>query len=69
MKITTGSVLCAGLYSASVFSQTPLTIEQRFMVLEQRLQDAENRAYSAEAEIAALKQASARKDENNTNSE
>lgn len=68
MKITTGSVLCAGLYSASVFSQTPLTIEQRFMVLEQRLQDAENRAYSAEAEIAALKQASARKDENNTNS-
>ncbi len=68
MKITTGSVLCAGLYSASVFSQTPLTIEQRFMVLEQRLQDAENRAYSAEAEIAALKQASARKNENNTNS-
>lgn len=68
MKITTGSVLCAGLYSASVFSQTPLTIEQRFMVLEQRLQDAENRAYSAEAEIAALKQASARKDENNINS-
>lgn len=64
MKIIIGSVLCAGLYSASCFAQSPLTIEQRFALLEQRLQDAEKRADKAEAEIATLKQVSTTENEN-----
>ncbi|MCE0800104.1 carbohydrate porin [Buttiauxella sp. S04-F03] len=64
MKIIIGSVLCAGLYSTSGFAQSPLTIEQRFALLEQRLQDAEKRADKAESEIATLKQVPTTENEN-----
>lgn len=66
MKIIIGSVLCAGLYSTSGFAQSPLTIEQRFALLEQRLQDAEKRADKAESEIATLKQVPTTESENKT---
>lgn len=55
MKIIIGLATCAGLFSASVFAQSSLTTEQRFALLEQRLQEAEKRADRAEAEIAKLK--------------
>lgn len=55
MKISVGLTLCAGMLPATLFAQTSLTVEQRFALLEQRLQNAEKRADYAESEMMKLK--------------
>lgn len=48
--------LCTGLLLAhSSLNAAPLTVEERFTLLEQRLQQAEQRAERAESEVQALK--------------
>jgi len=55
MKISVGLALCAGIFPVTLFAQAPLTIDQRFALLEQRLHNAEKRADYAESEMKKLK--------------
>jgi len=55
MKISVGLALCAGIFPVTLFAQASLTIDQRFALLEQRLQNAEKRADYAESEMKKLK--------------
>jgi len=56
MKIAVRMMLCAGIFPVTLFAESTLSVEQRFLLLEARLKKAEKRADRAEAEMVKLKQ-------------